>query len=431
MMAFIGIVAMLVLMLVVQVPVGFSMAIVGFCGLWAVIGIDGALVTLATETWNTFRSYGLTVIPLFVLMGFFAFYSGVSKNLYKTSHVWFGRLPGGLAMSTIVASAWFSAICGSSPATAATMTPIALPEMKKYGYKPELSTASLTCGATLGVLIPPSVILIIYGIQTQQSIAKLFYGSTLPGCFLAFLLCLTIYAICKVRKEWGPGGEKTSFMDKVKAIPGALDMFFIFLIVMGGLYTGSYTATEAGAAGAFLAFFVGAVIRRTLTFKGFIQSIIDTLNVSAMVILILWGATIFGRFLTAGGLPAMVTAAVQDANVPRWVIMLAMMIIYLIAGSLMDALAFMIITLPIFFPVITALGYDPIWFGCFVTFLTSFGAITPPVGMCAFVVAGMSDGISLATVFKGIIWFIPAYIISILVMWGYLPLTLWLPKLLD
>jgi tripartite ATP-independent transporter DctM subunit len=425
----IGILILLVVMIVLQMPVGFSMALVGFFGLWYVTGLNSALSMIGTETWSTFSSYSLTVIPLFILMGTICFHSGVNKNLYDTAYKWFGRTRGGIAMATVMACAGFSAICGSNNATAATMTTVALPEMKKYHYDKALSTGSIACGSTLGVVIPPSVVLIVYGIQTGQSIGKLFWGSTLPGLLMTALFTLTIYLICVKHPQWGPGGPKVSIIDKIRSLPGALEMMVLFGLVMGGLYTGAYTPTEAGAAGAFFALLLAAAIRRKLSWRGFVSAISDSLKVTCMVIVIVWGAVVFGRFLTISRLPFIAVDFVSTLSVPDYVIMIFILLIYGIAGMVMDALGFLLISIPIFFPMATNLGYDPIWFGCILTVVTTMGAVTPPVGICAYVVSGMAEDILLSTVFKGVLWFIPAYGITMAVMLVFPEIALFLPRL--
>ena len=430
MIGLIGILILLVLMICVQMPVGFSMALVGFLGIWYISGLNAALSTIGTETWSQFSSYGLTVIPPFILMGTICFYSGVNENLYHTAYKWFGRLRGGLAMATVMACAGFAAICGSNAATAATMTTVALPEMKKYNYDKALSSGSIACGATLGVVIPPSVVLLVYGIQTGQSIGKLFWGSTLPGILMAILFSITIYLLCVKHPEWGPGGPKVSLIEKIRALPGALEMLVLFGLVMGGLYSGAYTPTEAGAAGAFFALITGGLVRRKLSLKGIGSAIIDALKVSCMVIVIVWGAVILGRFLTISRLPFMAVDFIASLNIPGYVVLIWILIIYGIAGCVMDALGFLLISIPIFFPMAIKLGYDPIWFGCILTVVTTMGAITPPVGICAYVVAGMAKDIPLSTVFKGVIWFIPAYCVTMAVMIIFPQVALFLPSLI-
>ena len=427
----VGIVVLLFVMIIIQMPVGFAMAFVGFCGLWYVTGINSALSMIGTETWSTFSSYGLSVIPLFILMGTICFHSGVNKNLYETAYKWFGRTRGGIAMATVMACAGFAAICGSNNATAATMATVALPEMKKYNYNKSLSAGSIACGSTLGVVIPPSVVLIVYGIQTGQSIGKLFWGSTIPGILMAVLFAFTIYLLCVKHPDWGPGGPKVPLVDKIKSLPGALEMIVLFGLVMGGLYTGAYTPTEAGAAGAFFALVIAFAFRRKLTRRGFISAIIDALKVACMVIVIVWGAVIFGRFLTISRLPFIAVDFVSALQMPPYMIMGCILIIYTIAGMVMDALGFLLISIPIFFPMAVGLGYDPIWFGCILTVVTTMGAVTPPVGICAYVVSGMSGDIPLSTVFKGVFWFIPAYCITMVLMIIFPKIALFLPSLVK
>ncbi len=427
MIGLIGIAALLIFLFLLELPVGFAMGVVGLAGLWYILTPEAALALVGAEIWVTFSKYGLSVIPLFILMGQICFYSGVNKSLYRTAYTWLGRTRGGLAMATILACAGFSAICGSNTATAATMTAVALPEMKKYHYQPILSSASIACGSTLGVIIPPSVVLIVYGIYTEQSIGKLFWGTAIPGLIVTVLFCLTVYFLCLVRPEMGPGGPKTSILEKIRAIPGAFEMIIIFSLVMIGLYTGAYTPTEAGAAGALIALVMG-LVRRKLSWEGFIASIVDTLKVTCMIIVIVTGAVIFGRFLTISRLPFDIADFVAGLPVQPWVIMLAILAIYAVAGSVMDALGFLLVSIPIFLPVVMKMGYDPIWFGVTLTLVTTMGAITPPVGISAYVVAGMDKEIPLGTVFKGVVWFLPAYLIAAALMMMYPQIVLFLPQ---
>lgn len=425
----VGILILLAVMILLEMPVGFAMAIVGFCGLWYVTGLNSALSMIGTETWANFSSYGLTVIPLFILMGTICFYSGVNKSLYDTAYKWFGRTRGGIAMATVMACAGFAAICGSNNATAATMTTVALPEMKKYRYDKALSAGSIACGSTLGVVIPPSVVLIVYGIQTGQSIGKLFWGSTIPGFLMASLFVLTIYGLCARYPHWGPGGPKVRWIDKIKALPGMSEMVILFGLVMGGLYSGAYTPTEAGAAGAFFAFLIAIAVRQKLSWKGFVSAVLDALKVTSMVIVIIWGAVLFGRFLTISRLPFQAVEVVSSLQVPPPLVMISILVIYGIAGMVMDALGFLLISIPIFYPIATQLGYDPIWFGCILTVVTTMGAVTPPVGICAYVVCGMAQDIPLSVVFKGVAWFIPAYCVTMALMILFPQIALFLPGL--
>lgn len=425
-----GIVILMILMFFLEIPVGLAMGVVGIGGLWYLVTPEAAFSLLGTEVWTTFSQYSLSVIPLFVWMGQICFYSGVNESLYNTAYKWMGRTRGGLAMSTIMACGGFAAICGSNTATAATMTAVALPEMQKKNYDPQLSSASIACGSTLGAVIPPSVVLLVYGIYTEQSISKLFWASAVPGLLLTGLFCLTVYIMCLVKPDIGPGGPATTFVEKIKSLPGALEMIFLFFLVMAGLFFGVFTPTEAGAAGAFFALVV-ALVRRKLSWNGFVLSIMDSLKVACMIIVIVTGAIIFGRFLTLSGLPSEITELASKLPVQPWVIMAIILLTYGIAGCVMDALGFLLVSIPIFFPLVVQMGYDPIWFGVTLTAVTTMGAVTPPVGISAYVVSGMSKTIPLATVFKGVIWFMPAYIVLVVLLIAFPGMVLWLPTFVN
>ncbi len=407
-----GTLIMLVVMLFLRIPVGFVMAFMGFLGLVYAISWDAALGMIGTDLWQTFSSYGLTVIPMFVLMGQICFYSQVNERLYNAAYKWFGHVKGGLAITTVMACAGFAAICGSNTATAATMTTVALPEMKKYNYHPILTSGSIAAGSTLGVVIPPSVVLVVYGIYTGQSIGKLFFGSFIPGVILAGIMAITVYIMCLAHPEWGPKGPSYSIYERIKAIPDAVDMVVMFGIIMYSLYAGLFTPSEAGAAGSVVAIIV-SLLRRRLSWKGFLGAVTDTLRITCMIFMLVAGAVLFGRFLAVTRLPYVAAEWVAGLPVPHWMIFWSMMVIYIIGGCVMDALAFLLITVPIFFPVAQQMGYDPIWFGVAITLVTTMGAITPPVGISAYIVSGMAKDIPLSTVFRGVLWFIPSYIIAI------------------
>lgn len=431
--ALVGIVGILVLLVVLfflGTPVGFAMAMVGFAGFCWVVSFKAGLNMLSAVLWSTFSKYGLTVIPLFIFMGQIAFYSGVNEKLYQAAYRWVGHIRGGIAMATVMACAAFSAICGSNAATAATMTTVALPQMKKFGYHPRLSTGAVACGSTLGVVIPPSVVLIVIGLSTKQSIAKLFYGGVGAGILLALLLMATIYAVCRVYPQWGPVGPKTGMGEKLRSLSGALEMVVLFLLVMLGLYTGFFTPAEAGAAGAFFALVISLVQGR-LGWRGFVASVSDTLRISCMVIVIVAGAMIFGRFLAVTRIPYDIATWVVSLPVPRVVVMGIIFLIYAIGGAVMDALALLLITIPIFFPVAEQLGYDPLWFGVVITVVTTLGAVTPPVGATTYVVGGLANDIPLGEVFKGVAYFLPAYLICVILLMIFPGLITWLPGLIQ
>ena len=426
----IGIAALMLIIFFLGIPVGFAMGLVGFIGFCHVVSVKAGINMVSSVVWSTFSQQGLTVIPLFIFMGQIAFYSGVNEKLYNAAYKWVGHIRGGLAMATVVACAAFSAICGSNAATAATMSTVALPQMKKYNYNDKLSTGTVACGSTLGVVIPPSVVLIVIGLSTEQSIAKLFYGSIFPGLVLAFLFMVTIYLVCSVHPQWGPVGPETGLAEKIKALSGALEMIILFMLVMLGLFFGVFTPTEAGAVGSFFAIIIG-IIRRGLNWKGFLASISDTLRVSCMVIVIIAGAVIFGRFLAVTRIPYDIADWVVVLPVPKTVIMVIIFIIYLIGGMFMDALALLLITISIFFPVAIQLGYDPLWFGVTITVITTMGAVTPPVGATAYVVAGMAESISLNDVFRGVTYFMPAYIICVFLLMLFPEIATFLPELMK
>jgi tripartite ATP-independent transporter DctM subunit len=408
-----GIFVLLAVMLLLKIPVGFAMGLVGFLGMAYVISWNAALGLLGTDLWGTFSTYGLTVIPMFILMGQICFYSRVNERLYKAAYKWFGQTRGGLAITTVWACAGFAAICGSNTATAATMTAVALPEMKKYKYAPVLTAGSIAAGSTLGVVIPPSVVLVVYGLYTGESIGKLFFGSFVPGLILAFLMAATVYVMCVVHPDWGPRGPKSSLPEKIRSLPQAVDMLLLFGIIMYSLYAGLFTPSEAGAAGSVVALLIG-VVRRKLTFSGFCSALFDTLRISAMIFVIVAGAVLFGRFLAVTRLPYEAAAWVASLPVPPWMVLWSMIAIYMIGGCIMDALAFLLISIPIFLPVALQMGYDPIWFGIVITVVTTLGAITPPVGINAYIVSGMAKDIPLGTVFRGVVWFLPSYVITLI-----------------
>jgi len=336
--AIIGIVVLL-LFLLLRMPVSFAMALVGFLGMSYIISPQAALRMLSSDIWWQFSSYGLSVIPLFVLMGYIAFNSGTTERLYDATYKWVGQLRGGIAMSTILASEFFSAICGSNTATTATMGTVALPEMKRYNYSPTLRTATVATGGTLGVVIPPSVVLIIIGVQTEQSIVRLFLGGIFPGIVLGTLYLLTIYTLCRWNPRLGPAGPKTSLKEKLVVFPKVLEVLVLFSLVLGGLYAGWFSPTEAGAAGAFGATII-ALVRRELTWQRFTKSVLETLQISCMAVVLITGAVILGRFLTVTRLPFMLADWASALPIPSVAILAVVLLIYLIGGALMDALAF-------------------------------------------------------------------------------------------
>ncbi|MBN1125478.1 MAG: TRAP transporter large permease [Sedimentisphaerales bacterium] len=424
-----GIIVLILVLFLLGTPVGFAMAIVGFVGFAYVVSPEAALSMIGTALWTTFSKYGLTVIPLFIFMGQIAFHSGINKNLYRAAYSWIGHIRGGIAIATVMACSAFAAICGSNTATAATMATVALPEMKKYNYHPRLSIGAIATGSTLGVVIPPSVVLIIIGLSTEQSIAKLFYGGIGAGVVLTLLLMLTVYILCRIFPQWGPLGSRVCLREKFLSLKGAFEMVLLFLLVILGLYFGIFTPTEAGAAGAFLAIVIG-LLQKKLSWKGFLDSIKDTLKASCMVITIVAGAIIFGKFLAVTRIPYEIADTVASLPVPKTMILLMIFMFFIIGGAVMDALALLMISIPIFFPVATSLGYDPLWFSVTITVITTLGAITPPVGATTYVVGAMAKDVPLKEVFKGVMYFIPAYFLCIFLLMLFPQIITFLPALL-
>ncbi|MFH1481202.1 MAG: TRAP transporter large permease, partial [Pseudomonadota bacterium] len=375
---------LLVILLFSNMPVGFVMGFLGFLGFSFVRGFEPGLSLLARDVFEVFSNYGLTVIPLFVFMGQIAFYSGISRRLYDSAYVLLGNRPGGLAMATVGACAGFSAICGSTNATAATMATVTIPEMRRYKYDLGLATGTVAAAGSLGILIPPSVIFIVYGILTEQSIGKLFAAGILPGILLSFLFLLVIYIRVRRNPSLAPPGPKTTFREKIQSFTGVIETLLIFLLVMGGIFFGIFTPTEAAAAGAFFTLLL-AMLRKQLTWEGFVQSLSDTTRISCMVMVIVTGAVIFGHFMAITRIPYDLANWVSQLPLPRHAIMGVIILLYLFGGCFMDALAMIMLTIPIFFPVCQTLGFDPIWFGVVIVLITEMGVITPPVGVNVYV----------------------------------------------
>lgn len=426
----IGIVVLLLVLFFLGMPVGFAMAIVGFCGFCYVVSFKAGLNMIGTDLWFTFSKYGLTVIPLFVFMGYLAFNAGIAERLYNAAYKWVGHWPGGLAIATIGADELFAAICGSNTATAATMGAVALPQMKKYNYDTKLSSGTVVTGGTLGTVMPPSVVIIVIGLQTEQSIAKLFLGGILPAILLGILFVLTILILCHLNPDFGPPGPKTTFKEKVKSLPGVIEAIAIFMLVMGGLFIGLFTPTEAGAVGVFCTFIV-AVTTRKLTWNGLVNSIVETLKISCMVFVLVTGAIIFGRFLAVTRIPFLVADFAASLPVSPYVILAFVLMIYLIGGCVMDALGFLVLTIPIFFPLGIALGFDPLWYSIILTMVTTLGAITPPVGVNIYVVKALAPEIALSRIFKSVSFFLMACIVSIIILIIFPQIVLIIPEMLH
>jgi len=424
----IGIV-ILVVLLFSNMPVGFVMGFLGFVGFSYVVNVDAGLNLLARDVWDTFASYSLTVIPLFVFMGQIAFHAGISRRLYDSAYVLLGHRRGGLAMATVGACAGFSAISGSTNATAATMATVTLPEMKRYNYDESLATGTVAAAGSLGILIPPSVIFIVYGILTEQSIGELFAAGILPGILLGVLFLLTIHLRVMRNPSLAPPGPRSTLREKIKSFAGVLETLLLFALVMGGIFMGVFTPTEAAAVGAFLTLFI-AVARGQLSWQGFVKSLADTTRISCMVMVIVTGATIFGHFMAITRVPYTLAQWVSELPLPSHAIMGVIVLIYLFGGCFMDALAMVMLTIPIFFPVAQTLGFDPIWFGVVIVLITEMGVITPPVGVNVYVVYGVAKDVPLEAIFRGVFPMLLALLLCNLILLFFPQIALFLPGLI-
>jgi len=427
--AIIGIV-LLVLLFLTRMPVAFVMALVGFLGFAYMTSVQAALSILGKDFWVMFSSYSLTVVPMFVFMGTLAFYSGIGGRLYQAAYKFLGQLPGGLGIATCYACAAFGACCGSTTAGAAAMGKVILPEMKKYHYDDSLATACVASAGSLAILIPPSTILIIYGIMTEESIGKLFAAGILPGILLATLFALTVYILCRRNPKLGPPGVKSPWKERVASLSGVVEMLILFALVMGGLFAGWFTPTEAGAGGAAGALII-ALARRMITWRGFIDSLVETTRITTMVFVIVTGATIFGHFMAVTRVPFELAEWLGGLAVSRYVIMGFIIFGYLIAGCFMDSLAMITLTVPVLYPVILKLGFSPIWFGVIIVLVGEMGVITPPVGINVYVIKGVALDVPLETIFRGIFPFLAAIIVCTIILIAFPQIALFLPSFMT
>ncbi len=420
----------LIVLLFAGIPIGFVMAMIGFAGMAYLTSMEGGLSLLGNVPFSTANTHSFCVIPLFILMGSFAFYTGLSRDLYGTVYKWLGHFPGGLAMATVGGCAGFAAISGSSLATAATMGTVSLPEMKRYNYDQALATGCIAAGGSIGILIPPSVVLVIYGILTNQPIGDLFIAGFIPGILEALFYLATIYIICKIDPHKGPRGEKVDLKTKVFALKDTWGIFVIFILVVGGLYLGVFTPTEAAGVGAFGVFFL-TFVRGKLSLKQLGDSLSDTGRTTAMVFVILIGAMIIGYFLTITRIPFVLSDWVAGLEMNRYMILVLIILIYLFLGCIMDSLAIILLTIPIFFPVIQKLGFDPIWFGIITVRISEMGLITPPIGMNVFIIKGVAQDVPMYTIFRGIVPFLIADACHVALLVGFPSISLFLLRMLG
>lgn len=391
----------LLMLLLASVPVGFALALVGAVGFALAAGNPEAAYHLVVSvTYDNFSKYDLSVIPLFIFMGQIAFHAGISSRLFRAAYCWLGRFPGGLGLAAMGACAGFCSICGSGPASAATMTSVALPEMRRYKYSLDMGCGIVAAGSSLGILIPPSVVFIVYAIMTENSPARLFAAGVGPCLLIIAMFFAYIIYLCIKHPELGPANHNITWKERFTSLLGVIETIVLFVIVMGGmLFWGWFTPTEAAAIGAFGSIVI-ALCRRSLTWKKLWKALEETIRTSCMVLVIVTGALIFGRFLALTGITSDLAGTLSSMPVPNWVKMAMILIFFMISGCFVDALALVMLTMPIFLPVIKVLGYDPVWFGTMVVVIVQLGVITPPVGVNVYVVSGIEREVPMQTIFR-------------------------------
>ncbi len=422
-----GIVSLFILLafFLTGIELAYAMAIIGFMGLTYLVGFASASNMLVKDFFDTFTSYGLTVIPIFVLMGQIAFFSGIAKKLYHSTYTFMGHVPGGLAMATVAGATLFKAMCGSTLATCATFSSVAVPEMDRYGYSRKLSTGVVASVGTLGILLPPSITLIIFGIITQQSIGRLFLAGVFPALLVSFFFIVIIYGWAKIDPAIAPRGGKSTWTERLRACPEFVIVGIIFLVVIGGLMRGIFSPTEAGTIGT-VAVIIMALAQRKFTLKGFIKSVDESVRTGCMVLMLIAASTVLGHFLTMTEIPMIAADWITGLPLSRSIVMVLIIFVYLIGGSFIDDLAFMILATPIFYPAIGKLGYDPIWFGIMIGVTVMIGVVIPPVAICVFVVKNIT-GESFSTIYGGVYPFLLSLAACALLLFLFPQIATFLP----
>lgn len=412
-------------------PIAFAMMIVGFAGISVLSSVDAALPVTASTMWEVVSFYPYTVIPLFVIMGSFAGSSGMTTELYASFEKWTRRVPGGLAVATIGACGAFAAVSGSSVATAATMGTVALPEMERFKYDPRLATGSVAAGGTLGFLIPPSIGFVVYGMLTEQSIGKLLISGIFPGILLMTAYAAVVIVWVKLYPASAPtSSERITWKEKILAVKGVKEPLFLFLFVIGGIYTGLFTPDEAAAVGATTLLLV-ALLKRKLTWPALFKAMAESLRISSMVLMLCAGANVFSYFMALSTIPVQAAIWVTSLKVSPYLIHAIILFIYLILGCFLDAISMMVLTLPVVYPIILALHFDPLWFGVIAVLMMEAGLITPPMGLNLFTVAGVAKGISLETIIKGATPFLLAIIVVAVLLTIFPQIALFLPQMMK
>ena len=424
-----GIIGLTVLLLffATGIELGFAMALVGFVGFGYLNGFPSAMSLLSRDVFEVITNYGYTVFPLFILMGQIGFNAGIATRLYNAANKFIGHIPGGLAMATVIGATGFKAICGSSAATSATFAGVAIPEMDRYGYDKKLSSGVVAIVGTLGVIIPPSVTLILFGIITEQSIGQLFLAGIIPGLIIALLFIGIIYGWVKINPTIARISTQSTWKERVRSLPEVFWVLLVFLLVIGGIMQGFFTPTEAGAVGTFAVLLLASA-KRDLTFKNYLKSVQEGIRTAIMILMLIAGSTILGHFIAITNIPQQTAEWIVSLPLNRYLILILIFLVYEVGGSFIDDLTFMILATPIFFPAVLKLGFNPIWFGITLGVVLMIGVVIPPVAICVFVVKNITK-IPLGTIYKGV----APFLIALVFIWGLLflipQMALWLPSL--
>ncbi len=426
----IGITGLFVLlaMFLTGLELAFAMVTVGFVGYAILNNFSTAVSLLANDFLDSLASYGLTAVPLFVLMGQIAFNAGIAKRLYDTTHKFVGHVPGGLAIATVAGATVFKAICGSVVATVATFASVAIPEMDRYGYGKKLSTGIVATVGVLGVLLPPSVVLVIMGLITEQSVGKLFLAGILPGLIMSFFFIVVIFGWCRINPFLGPRSKKYLWPERWKSTPAVLGPIVIFIVLIGGLMYGFFTPTEAGSIGTFTVL-VLCIMKKDIGFKGFVKSVQEALRTSCMVLMLIASSAVLGHFIAVTNMPQVAADWVVGLPLPRTLIMVIIFLVYLLGGSFIDDLAFMILATPIFFPIVTKMGYDPLWAAIILCCTVCVGAVIPPVAICVFIVKNITKQ-PMNLIYSGVYPFLISMVISLILLFVFPELCTYLPSVL-
>jgi C4-dicarboxylate transporter, DctM subunit len=418
--------ALLLLLFSTGIELGFGMALVGFIGLSYLKGFEVGINFISRDLFDVITNYGYTVFPLFILMGQIGFNAGIAVRLYGAAHKFVGHIPGGLAMATVMGAAGFKAICGSAAATAATFASVAIPEMDRYGYDKKLSTGIVATVGTLGCIIPPSVMLIIFGVLTEQSIGQLFLAGIIPGLIIALLFMGIVYGWAKINPGIAPKSAPSTWKARMKSLPDVVWVLIVFVLVVGGIMKGFFTPTEAGAVGTFAVLLL-SILKKDMTFKNYFASVSEALRTAGMLLMLLAGSTMLGHFITVTNIPQKAAEWIVGLPINRYLIMILICLVYEIGGSFIDDLAFMILATPIFYPAVLKLGFPPVWFGIVIGVVEMIGVVIPPVAICVFVVKNITK-VPIGTIYKGV----APFLISLILVWGLLffvpGLALWLPS---